>query len=172
LGDPYIGEIRVFGFTFAPRGWAQCQGQLLPISQNAALFSILGTTYGGDGRATFALPNFQGMVGIGAGQGPGRSNRDLGETGGEEQITLTAQQMAVHAHAAGCSSANGNAYGPAGNFWAQDAGGANDYASAGNAQMSANAIGQAGGSMPHPNLQPYLVLNYCIALQGVYPSRS
>jgi microcystin-dependent protein len=172
LGDPFIGEIRVFGFTFAPTGWAQCQGQLLPISQNTALFSILGTTYGGDGRSTFALPNIQGKVGMGAGQGPGRSNRDLGENGGEEQIALTAQQMAAHTHAANCNSANGNAYGPGGNFWAQDAGGGNDYATTGGAQMSANAIGPTGGGTPHANLQPYLVLNYCIALQGVYPSRS
>jgi microcystin-dependent protein len=172
MSDPFVGEIRPFGFNFAPRGWAQCNGQLLPISQNTALFSILGTTYGGDGRTNFALPNLQGCVGMGAGQGAGLSLRNLGETGGEETVTLTTSQMPPHTHTADCNSGNGNQYAPAGNFWAQDAGGSKEYGDTGPVPMAAGTIGNTGNGQPHSNLQPYLVVNYCIALQGIYPPRS
>jgi len=171
MSDPYIGEIRSFGFNFAPKGWAQCDGQLLPIAQNTALFSILGTTYGGDGKSTFALPNLSGSVAMGTGQGSGLTLRDLGETGGAETATLSTQQIPAHSHPANANAGNGNQATPAGNFWAQDLGRSKEYGDAGPAQMAAGAIGNAGGGQPHFNLQPYQVLNYCIALQGIYPPR-
>ncbi len=171
--EPYIGEIRAFGFNFAPVGWAPCNGQLLPIAQNTALFSILGTTYGGDGRTTFGLPNLQGCVPMAAGQGPGLSNRDLGEAAGEATVTLMPQQLAAHNHTANCATGAGNQYGPAGNYWAQNAGPSLEYGTSGPAQMSGGALSPfVGAGQPHPNMQPYVVLNYCIAVQGIYPPRS
>lgn len=172
MSEPFIGEIRSFGFNFAPTGWAQCNGQLLPIPQNTALFSILGTTYGGDGKSTFALPNLSGSVAMGTGQGSGLALRDLGQSGGEETVTLSTQQIPPHSHPANANAGNGNQATPVGNFWAQDAGGSKEYGDAGPAQMAAGAVASAGGGQPHSNLQPYLVLNYCIALQGIYPPRS
>jgi len=171
--EPFVGEIRAFGFNFAPVGWAACNGQLLSIAQNTALFSILGTTYGGDGRTTFALPNLEGSVPMGFGQGIGLSDRQLGQVGGEANVTITAQQLPVHHHAANCTSDAGNQYGPAGNYWAQNAGPSLEYGSSGTAQMASGALAPfGGGGQPHSNLQPYLVLNYCIALQGIFPARS
>lgn len=173
MSEPYIGEIRSFGFNFAPKGWAQCNGQLLPISQNTALFSILGVTFGGDGRTNFGLPNLQGNLVMDAGNGPGLTPRIPGETGGEATVSLTTATMATHNHAAVCNSGNGNQTNPAGNFWAQEAGGTNAYGNSGTAKMAAGALSPSGaGPQPHSNMQPYLVLNYCIALQGVYPPRS
>lgn len=174
MSEPFIGEIRTFGFNFAPRGWAQCNGQLLPISQNTALFSILGVTFGGDGRTNFGLPNLQGDLVMDAGNGPGLTPRVPGETGGEAAVTLTTATMAAHNHAAVCNSGNGNQTNPAGNFWAQEAGGTQAYGTTGAAKMAAGALGSSGAAaaQPHSNMQPYLTLNYCIALQGVYPSRS
>lgn len=172
MSEPFIGEIRPFGFNFAPRGWAQCNGQLLPISQNTALFSILGTTYGGDGKSTFALPNLQGVVPMGNGQGPGLSPRALGQKGGSETVVLTSQQIPPHTHSANCNAGNGNQLAPAGNVWAQDAGGSREYGDTGPSQMAAGAVGNVGGDQAHTNLQPYQVVNYCIALQGIYPPRS
>lgn len=172
MSEPFVGEIRSFGFNFPPTGWAQCNGQLLSIAQNTALFSILGTTYGGDGKSTFALPNLSGSLAMGAGQGSGLSLRNLGETGGEVTVTLSAQQIPPHSHPANANPGNGNQATPVGNFWAQDAGGSKEYGDVGPAQMAAGAIGTAGGGQSHSNLQPYLVLNYCIALQGIYPPRS
>lgn len=172
MSDPYIGEIRSFGFNFAPLGWAQCNGQLLSIASNTALFSILGTTYGGDGKSTFALPNLQGNVVMGAGQGSGLSNRVLGESGGTATETLTIQQIPPHTHPVNAQAGNGNKPGPAGNFWAQDLGGSKEYGDSGSAQMATGTVTPSGGGQAHDNLQPYLVLNYCIALQGVYPPRS
>lgn len=174
MSDPFIGEIRLFGFNFAPTGWAQCNGQLLAIAQNTALFSILGVTYGGDGRTTFALPNLQGNAALGAGQGPGLSYRTLGESGGVEAVTLLNSEMPAHSHAAAASTNLGDQSSPANNVSATGAGGRgqNFYASGADSAMSSQAIGQVGGSQPHNNLPPYLALNFCICLQGVYPPRS
>jgi microcystin-dependent protein len=174
MSEPFVGQIQIFGFNFAPQGWALCAGQILPISQNTALFSILGTTYGGDGKSNFALPNLQGRVPIQQGQGSGLTLRSLGEIGGEEFVTLSANQMPGHTHAANCNNAVGTAYDPAGQVWSQDAGGNQEYGTGAvvGKHMSSNAVLQAGGGQPHNNLQPYLVLNYCIAMQGVFPPRS
>ncbi|MGH9445429.1 MAG: phage tail protein [Terriglobia bacterium] len=174
MSNPFLGEIRIFGFTFAPTGWAQCNGALLSISQNTALFSILGTTYGGDGRTTFGLPDLQGDLVAGAGSGPGLTPRSPGDTGGETTVTIATATMAAHTHAANCNSGAGNQTNPAGSFWAQEAGGTNAYSGSGPAQMAAAALSPSGSAapQPHANLQPFLVLNYCIALQGVYPSRT
>lgn len=170
MSEPFIAEIRMFGFNFAPKGWAQCNGQLMPIVQNTALFSLVGTMYGGDGKTTFALPNLQGAVPLAAGTG----NFVPGATGGVETVTLTSGQLPAHTHAPNCNSAAGNAFGPPGNIWAKDASGVNEYAAAGASQMNPAAISPAGSVQPQPhnNLQPYLVLNYCIALVGVFPPRS
>jgi microcystin-dependent protein len=172
MADPFIAEIRMFGFNFPPRGWASCDGQLMAISQNTALFSLLGTTYGGDGKVTFALPNLQDRVPMHPGDGPGLTPRFLGENGGAENIALIVSEMPAHTHPAACNSGNGTQYGPGNNFWAQDAGGANEYAGTGPNTMNPLAVGAAGGSLPHNNLQPYLVNNFCIATQGVFPARS
>lgn len=172
MSEPFIGEIRSFGFNFAPVGWSQCNGQLLPIAQNTALFSILGTTYGGDGRTTFGLPNLQGKVSMGTGQGNDLTDRFLGESGGTETEVLLTQQIPPHNHAANAQAGNGDKPAPAGNFWAQDLGGSKEYGDNGPAQMTAGAVGVTGGGQPHDNLQPYQVLNYCIALQGIFPPRS
>jgi microcystin-dependent protein len=174
MSDQFIGEIRIFGTNFAPFGWAFCDGQLLSISQNTALFSLLGTTYGGDGKSTFALPNLQGSSPMQQGQGAGLSDRVLGETSGTETVTLLASEIPAHTHAANCNSGMGDQYGPSGNFWATDAGGNFEYNAAAtpNITMAAGALGPTGGNRPHNNLQPYLVLNFCIALLGIFPSRS
>ena|ERR1700731_917634 len=172
MSNPFLAEIRIFPFNFPPKGWAFCNGQFLPIKQNTALFSLLGTTYGGDGTTNFALPNFQGNSPIHPGQGAGLSLRDLGETGGEDTLTLLISELPAHTHAANCNSGAGDQYGPPGNFWATDAGGNNEYNATGTSAMAPGAVGPAGGNQPHNNLQPYLVLNFCIALQGVFPPRS
>jgi len=176
MSDPFIGEIRIFAGNFAPRGWALCNGQLLPISQNTALFSLLGTTYGGDGRTNFALPNLQSRAPLHPGQGPGLSDRQLGEMGGQENVTLLTTQMPSHTHGVRCSSAIGDQTTPGGNVWAAGAGrrGQAFYANAPGTNppaMSAAAIGVAGGDQPHNNLPPYLTLTFIIALQGIFPPR-
>lgn len=174
MSDPFIGEIRMFGGNFAPRGWAFCHGQILSIAQNTALFSLLGTIYGGNGQTTFALPDLRGRVPVGQGQGPGLSNRQIGEQAGVENVTLTAQQMPAHNHAAQASSARGNTNSPIGKVWSKDAGvqSATYTGNAPDGTMAANAIGSAGGSQPHENMPPYLGVNFIIALQGIYPSRN
>src|SRR5277367_3388834 len=172
MANPFVAEIRIFPFNFAPTGWAFCNGQLLPISQNTALFSLLGTTYGGDGQSNFALPNLQGSAPIQPGQGPGLSLYDLGESGGEDTVTLLPSEIPAHAHVANCFSGMGDQYGPPGFIWATDAGGNNEYDSGGTANMAPAAVQNAGGGLPHNNLQPSLTLNFCIAMQGVFPSRS
>ena len=170
--QPFIGEIALVGFNFAPQGWATCSGQLMAISQNTALFSLLGTTFGGDGQQTFALPDLRGRRIIGAGQLPGGSNYTLGQQGGEESVTLTVQQLPRHSHLPSANAAPGTALSPAGNFW----GSQNATALYSNAptvvDMSAGLIGNTGGNQPHDNMQPYLVMNYIIALEGIYPSRN
>jgi microcystin-dependent protein len=170
--NPYLGEIRIFGGNFAPQGWALCNGQLLPISSNAALFSILGTTYGGDGRQTFALPNLQSRVPIDWGQGPGLSQYIPGQASGVENVTLNQQQMPQHNHTMGTLSAPGTTDRPNTQLLAQPTSG-NAYGPAPSDGSALNpaAIGLAGGNQPHANLQPYLAVNFIIALQGIYPPR-
>ena len=165
MSDPFIGEIKVISFNFPPRGWAFCNGQLLPINQNQALFSILGTTYGGDGRTTFALPNFQGRMPVHQGQG-----FNIGQQGGEAVHTLTTNEMPAHNHPAmGAGTANG--FSPNGTVWAP-ADGALEYTNSPNTTMNPTAIANVGGSQPHENQAPYLVLNFIIALVGIFPSRN
>jgi microcystin-dependent protein len=172
MTDPFVAEIRVFPFTFAPKGWALCNGQLLPISQNTALFALLGTFYGGDGKSTFALPNLQGSVPVNTGQGPGLSERFLGETGGSSVVTLITTEMPAHNHAVTASAAEAGSRSPSGELFANQSGGVNSYASDGApVAMAPQAVGTAGGSQPHNNMAPYVAFNFCIALQGVFPPR-
>ena len=176
MSDQFVGEIRMFGFNFAPTGWALCNGQLLPLSQNTALFSLLGTTYGGDGKSNFALPNLEGSAPLQAGQGPGLPLYDLGQTGGTETVTLTSSEMPAHTHQpVRCNTDGGDQNSPTGNVWSLGGAilGLKMYASAAGSgpAMNAAAFSPAGGSQPHNNMPPFLTLNFCIALQGVYPSR-
>jgi microcystin-dependent protein len=171
MTEPYIGEIRLFPYNFAPRGWAFCQGQILAIAQNTALFSLLGTTYGGNGQTTFALPDLRGRVPNSAGQGPGLSNYTLGEQGGSENVTLIAQQMPAHNHPIAVNNSGANTGRPSGAYPGQTSG--NTYApSPDGSTLAPQAVGNAGNSQPHENRPPYLTLNYCIALEGIYPSRN
>ena len=174
MADPFVAEIRIFPFNFAPKGWARCDGQLLPISQNTALFSLLGTTYGGDGKSNFALPDLQGRAPMHPGQGPGLSQHDLGETGGTETATLLQTEIPAHNHLVGAQNTPlGGVATPAGNTLNRPASG-NLYnvASPAPVAMSPEELAPAGGDLPHDNMQPYLTLNFCIALQGVYPPRT
>ena len=189
MAEPYLSEIALFSFDFPPRGWARCEGQLLPINQNQALFALLGTTYGGDGRVTFALPDLRGRVPLGFGQGPGLGNYSLGQVGGSEAVTVDVTQMAQHTHAIDasaptatmkCGNGAGNQRTPAGNVSAIEASGVTaTYSNAiEDASMSSSAIvmggtvtaASSGGSQPHSNVQPFLTLSFCIALSGVFPS--
>ena len=177
MSEPFIAEIRIFAGNFAPRGWAFCNGQLLPIAQNTALFSLIGTTYGGDGRTTTALPNLQGRAPMHPGRGPGLTDRRLGERGGVENVTLNEAQMPNHNHTASTTLTPGNEDDPQAD--AMLAGGQTAathlYAPASTAfsgKLAAQAMPAVGGSQPHNNMQPFLTLNYIIALQGLYPSRS
>lgn len=176
MADPFVAEIRIFPFTFAPTGWAFCDGQLMPISQNTALFSLLGTTYGGDGKSTFALPDLQGNAAMHPGQGPGLSLHDLGETGGSETVTLLVSEIPAHIHGVGRALADaGNTISPENAVWAQSAAGRGAAAlyinGAPTGQVNINSLAVTGGGLPHNNMQPYLTLNFCIALQGVFPQR-
>jgi microcystin-dependent protein len=171
--DPFVAEIRIFPFNFAPKGWAWCNGQLLPISQNTALFSLLGTTYGGDGKSTFALPNLQGSAPMHPGQGPGLSLHDLGETGGSETVTLLESEIPDHSHTIQASNQDATDQRPFDELYAGGTGGIAMYATPGAlTQLSPNALAPAGGDQPHNNMQPYLTLYFNIALQGVFPPRS
>ena len=173
MADPFVAEIRIFPFNFAPKGWAWCDGQLLPLSQNTALFSLLGTTYGGNGKSNFALPDLQGRAPMHPGQGPGLSLHDLGETGGSETVTLLESEIPSHSHtlrayrsdpsdrfqaqgAVYARANNGNAYGAAANL----------------VSLAPEALAPAGGDQPHNNLQPYMSFYFCFGLQGVFPPRS
>jgi microcystin-dependent protein len=166
MAEPFLSEIRIFSFGFPPKGWATCNGQLLPINQNQALFSLLGTTYGGDGRVNFALPNLQGRASIHMGAG-----HTLGERGGEQAHTLSISEIPTHTHAlAGSSAATGGNANPTGRFL----GGSNNvYHSPANlTSLTSGSISTIGGSQAHLNMQPFLVLNFCIALQGIFPSQT
>lgn len=172
MADPFVAEIRIFPFNFAPKGWAFCDGQLLPLSQNTALFSLLGTTYGGDGKSNFALPNMQGNAPMHPGQGPGLSLYDLGEMGGSETVTLLQSEIPAHAHLVGASAADGTTGAPNLQQVANGVG-VNMYTATFTAtQLNDNALTPAGGDQPHNNMQPYLTLSFCIALQGVFPPRT
>ncbi|HRY42748.1 MAG TPA: tail fiber protein [Thermoanaerobaculia bacterium] len=173
MADPFVAEIRIFPFNFAPKGWAFCDGQILPLSQNTALFSLLGTTYGGDGKSNFGLPNMQGNAPMHPGQGPGLSLHELGETGGSDTVSLLESEIPAHAHtlrADVLDIADTNVVSPTASF-ALSSGGTL-YQSTANVSLSGNALAPAGGDQPHNNMQPYLTLNFCIALQGVYPPRT
>jgi microcystin-dependent protein len=175
MADPFVAEIRIFPFNFAPRGWAWCDGQLLPLSQNTALFSLLGTTYGGNGTSNFALPNLQGSAPMHPGQGPGLSLHDLGETGGSETVSLLVSEIPSHSHTMRANIGDGISPSPTSNvssgpgadrdlFWYKDG--------SPNTAMNPGASGITGGGQPHNNMQPYLTFYYCIALQGVFPPRT
>lgn len=176
MSNPFIAEIRIFTGNFAPKGWALCDGQVMSISQNTALFSLLGTTYGGNGTSNFALPNLQGCAPMQAGQGPGLTLRDLGETGGEQTVTLLQTEMPAHLHTAQGAAAAATTGDPTNACWAggqhrTDVLYSNQAASTGQA-MSPQATSVAGGSLPHNNMPPFLGLTFIIALQGVFPARS
>lgn len=172
MSNPFVAEIRIYPFNFAPKGWAFCDGQIMPISQNTALFSLLGTTYGGDGKATFALPDLQGSSPLQPGQGSGLSWRDLGEVGGRENVTLLAAEMPFHSHTVGSGGAADTAA-PAGAAWAAATAATNQplYGDPAGPTTAGLLFDKSGSDLPHNNMQPYLTLNFCIALQGVYPSR-
>jgi microcystin-dependent protein len=175
MSSPFVAEIRMFGFNFAPTGWAQCDGQLLPISQNTALFSLLGTMYGGDGKSTFALPNFQGSCAMNWGQGPGLSEYFEGQQGGSQFITLLQSEIPFHTHVLqgqAIDPAEVNA--PAPTVVLGKSVGGNAYAPRSSGQivnMNFQTTSIAGGSLPHNNMSPYLTVNFCIAMQGVFPAR-
>src|SRR5215213_9041261 len=174
MADPFVGEVRVVGFNFPPTGWAQCNGQLLPISQNTALFSLLGTTYGGDGKSTFALPNIQGQVVLGPGQSKGASEYVEGQAGGSPTVTLLTSEIPSHTHGGQASIDDAQFQAPAADraFATSNPGFAYQTNSTQNlVNMNPQTLSVAGGSLPHNNMQPYLVLNFIIALQGVFPPR-
>jgi microcystin-dependent protein len=173
MADPFVAEIRIFPFNFAPKGWAFCNGQILPLSQNTALFSLLGTTYGGDGKSNFALPDLQGSTPMHPGQGPGLSLHDLGEQGGSETVTLLESEIPLHTHNLMAQSTPlGGTTLPDGNSLNRPGSGNLYSASAANqVQMADQTLAHTGGDQPHNNMQPYLALNFCIALQGVFPPR-
>jgi microcystin-dependent protein len=173
MADPFVAEIRIFPFNFAPRGWAWCDGQLLPLSQNTALFSLLGTTYGGNGKSNFALPDLQGRAPMHPGQGPGLSLHDLGETGGSETVTLLESEIPSHSHALMTGAISASVTTPDPSVSLTRSQGGNAFSTVLNpvAIMSPNALTPAGGDAPHNNMQPYLTFYFCIALQGVFPPR-
>lgn len=174
MADQFLGEIRVFGFNFPPTGWAQCNGQLLPITQNTALFTLLGTTYGGNGSTTFALPDLQGAAATQHGQGPGLSEYFLGEQAGVDSVALLPSEIPAHTHAVRGQTSTGNLQEPAPTRSLARSGGATIYtsnASTNLVPMAPQSLGVAGGGQPHDNVSPVLVMNFCIAIQGIFPPR-
>jgi microcystin-dependent protein len=168
MSQPYVGEIRMFGGNFAPAGWMFCEGQLLPISEFETLFNLIGTTYGGDGQSTFALPDLRGRFPMHFGNG-----FTLAENGGTETVTLTTTQIPAHNHAAVCSAGSGDSASPVGKFWSTDpAGNTAAYNESGGSQMATGALASVGGGQPHNNLSPYLCVNFIISLFGVFPSQT
>lgn len=174
MADPFVAEIRIFPFNFAPKGWAWCDGQLMPISQNTALFSLLGTTYGGDGKSSFGLPDLQGSAPMFWGQGPGLSLYDIGQTGGSQTVTLLESEIPSHAHGmlAATDIADQNTPGSNRVLTVSNNGSAYAPGNSPVVAMSTNALAPAGGDQPHNNMQPYLTFYFCIALQGVFPPRT
>jgi microcystin-dependent protein len=172
MADPFVAEIRIFAFNFAPKGWAWCDGQLLPLSQNTALFSLLGTTYGGNGKSNFALPDMQGNATMHPGQGPGLSLHDLGETGGSETVSLLESEIPSHGHSLTASQADGVERQPGGQQFAKGIAISMYQVPGALTQLSPNAASPAGGDQPHNNMMPYLTLYFNIALQGVFPPRT
>ena len=176
MADPFVAEIRIFPFNFAPKGWAFCNGQLLPISQNTALFSLLGTTYGGDGKSTFALPDLQGAVPMHPGQGPGLSLYDLGQESGSETVTLLTSEIPIHNHGHRVSNSTADEEGlktPKNNTTGVEQNIFPIYGTtAPLTPMSASALSPSGGDLPHNNMMPYLTFSFCIALLGEFPPRS
>ena len=170
MADPFVAEIRIFPFNFAPKGWAWCDGQLMPLSQNTALFSLLGTTYGGNGKSNFALPDLQGRAPMHPGQGPGLSLHDLGETGGSETVSLLESEIPAHVNQVRAISAISNLPDPANNTPGRAT--LPLYVDAQNGQMAFDSLAPSGGDQPHNNMQPYLTFYFCIALKGVFPPRT
>ena len=171
MSEPFLGMIIIVPYNFAPRGWAFCNGQILPIAQNTALFSLLGTTYGGNGQTTFALPDLRGRFPNSSGQGPGLSSYDLGQVGGTEATTLVINNMPSHNHLVNCNTEGSNSNSPNATVMGDTSVG-NIYAPPGSGSMAPQMIGNTGGSQPFPNMNPYLTLNFCIALEGIFPSRN
>jgi microcystin-dependent protein len=171
MADPFVAEIRIFPFNFAPQGWAFCDGQLMPLSQNTALFSLLGTTYGGNGKSTFGLPDLQGRAPMFWGQGPGLSNRDIGESAGSNTVTLLESEVPAHSHALRASSDFADVQVPSPQRSLARSQNANAYSATltNLVPLAPEALPPAGGDQPHNNLMPYLTLNFCIALQGIFP---
>jgi microcystin-dependent protein len=173
VSEPFLGEIRLVPYDFAPKGWALCNGQTIPIAQNNALFSLFGTHFGGNGRDNFGLPDLQGRVAIHTGQGTGLSPYTVGDSGGDERVSLTMAQLGPHTHPPSCLNANGNRDFPQNAVWAIDAGLNPQYGTTtAGGRMAQDIIGRSGNSGPHDNIQPYLTLNYVVALDGVWPPRS
>ena len=173
MADPFVAEIRLFPFNFAPKGWAFCNGQLMPLSQNTALFSLVGITYGGNGSSNFALPNLQGRAAMHPGQGAGLSARNLGDSGGSAAVTLLQSEIPAHAHTLAASNEIGEDRKAVGEAMARSTGGPLYGAVPSTpVTLAAEAVAPVGGNQPHNNLMPYLTLNFCIALQGVFPPRS
>jgi microcystin-dependent protein len=170
MAQPYVGEIRMFAGNFAPAGWMFCEGQLLPISENETLFQLIGTTYGGDGEATFALPDLRGRLPIHQGQGPGTSNRQLAETGGSEEVTLTVQQLPIHTHPLLVNAGAGAANSPTNHVLASSPSIDLYRESSPSVQLAPTSVGPVGGSQPHSNFQPYLCIDFIISLFGIFPS--
>ena len=167
MSEPFLAEIRMVGFNFAPRGWAFCDGQILPINQNQSLYSLLGTTYGGDGRTSFALPDLRSRSPLHRGDG-----YQLGQNGGAETVTLTVAEIAAHTHAAEASSTAGDVNRPEGHILADNVGGYRDYEPATNTALRSGTVANAGGGQAHTNMQPYTTISFCIALRGLFPSRN
>ena len=174
MAEPFIGQIIQVGFDFAPRGYAFCSGQQLSIAQNTALFSLLGTQFGGNGQTTFGLPDLRGRVAIHQGTGPGLSSYTMGQASGTENVTLLSTQMPAHNHLMSTTNVAGAVPTPGGNFVApsSDSALSSFRPTSDGSTLNPQAIGLAGGNQPHPNMQPYLVINFCIALQGIFPSRN
>lgn len=169
MPDPFIGEVRMFAANFAPRGWALCDGQVLPIQDNQALFALLGTMYGGDGRTTFALPDLRGRAPVHAGSGAGLTTRSVGDRIGVEEVALSVEELPAHAHDVSCSGSSGTCQTPVGHVLAEEPD--NAYVPEGSERMASTTIQETGGGQGHDNLQPSLVLNFIIAVEGTFPSR-